>query len=119
MRPERRAGPRGPAAFCAGVAEGFVRGSGEGALLTLRVSPGAKKSSVEGAYGRHALKLKIAAPPVDGKANAETERFLAKLLGVSRSEVSVERGTASRDKVVLLRGVEPEEVARAIESRSG
>ncbi|MDQ4106186.1 MAG: DUF167 domain-containing protein [Actinomycetota bacterium] len=84
-------------------------------MLTLRVSPGAKRSSVEGTYGRRALKLKIAAPPVGGKANAETERFLAKLLGVSRSEVSVEKEARSRDKVVLLRGIEPGEVARVLE----
>lgn len=97
------------------MVEDFVRGSGDGSLLTLPVSPGAKKSSVEGAYGPHALKLKVAAPPIVGKANAETERFLAKLLGVSRSEVSVEKGATSRDKVVLLRGIRPEEVARVLE----
>lgn len=88
-------------------------------MLTLRVSTGAKKSSVEGAYGRHALKLKIAAPPVDGKANAETERFLAKLLGLSRSEVSAVRGVSSRNKVVLLKGVESREAVRTLKSLIG
>lgn len=101
------------------MAEEFVRGFDEGALLTLRVSPGAKKSSVEGAYGRHALKLKIAAPPVDGKANAETERFLAKVFGLSRSQVSVIKGLSSRDKVALLKGVEPGEAARTLKGWIG
>lgn len=101
------------------MVEEFVRNAGEGVLLTLRVSPGAKKSSVEGAYGRHALKLKIAAPPVDGKANAETERFLAKLLGLLRSEVSVVRGMSSRNKVVHLKGVESREAARTLKGWIG
>ncbi|CAN5538872.1 hypothetical protein BH24ACT20_BH24ACT20_13370 [soil metagenome] len=105
-----RTGLRGPAASYESVAKGFVRNSDEGALLTLRVSPGAKKSSIEGAYGLHALKLKVAAPPVDGKANAETERFLAKLLGVSRSRVSVVKGLSSRDKIVLLKDLDVAEV---------
>lgn len=100
------------------MAKEFVRSSGEGVLLTLRVSPGAKKSSVEGAYGDHAIKLKIAAPPVDGKANAETERFLAKLLGLSNSEVSVLRGSSGKDKVVLVKGLKPVEVERLLEGRT-
>jgi uncharacterized protein (TIGR00251 family) len=112
----KRLGLRGPVASYAGVVEEFVRNAGEGVLLTLRVSPGAKKSSMEGAYGRHALKLKIAAPPVDGKANAETEQFLAKLLGLSRSEVSVVRGVSSRNKIVLLKGVESREAVRTLKS---
>ena len=79
-------------------------------LLNLRVSPGVGRSSIEGPYGQSALKLKVAAPPVGGKSNAEAERFLAELLGVPRSEVTVLRGASSRDKVVLLRGPEQAEV---------
>lgn len=102
------------------MAEEFVRGFDEGALLTLRVSPGAKKSSVEGAYGRHALKLKIAAPPpVDGKANAENEWFLAKVFGLSRSQVSMIKGLSSRDKVALLKGVKSGEAARTLKGWIG
>ena len=114
-----RAGLHGPAVSCAGVVEVFVRGSDEGALLTLRVSPSAKKSSVEGAYGDHALKLRIAATPVDGKANAETEKFLAKQFGLPRSEVSVVRGASSQDKVVLLRDIEPEKVSGILAAEVG
>lgn len=65
------------------------------------------------------MKLRVAAPPVDGKANAETGRFLAELFGLSHSDVSVERGAASRDKVVLLRGVESREVSKLLERRTG
>ena len=48
----------------------------------------------------------VAAPPVNRRANAEAERFLAKTHGVPRSEVAVVRGAFSRGKVVLLRGAD-------------
>ena len=81
--------------------------------MNLRVSPGAKRTSIEGPYGA-ALKLKVAAPPVDGKANAEAERFLAKVLGVPRSEVAVVRGASGRDKSVLVRGAAEGELREAL-----
>jgi uncharacterized protein (TIGR00251 family) len=80
-----------------------------GIRLNLRVSPGAKRTSIEGAYAEGAIRLKVAAPPVDGKANAEVERFLASLLGIPRSDVAVVRGASSRDKTVLVRGLGQEE----------
>ena len=73
-------------------------------MINLRVPPGAKCSSIEGAYGGDALRLRVAAPPVVGKANAEAERFLAEMLGDPRSEVAVVRGVSGRDKSVLVRG---------------
>jgi uncharacterized protein len=100
------------AAFCAGVSRGFITATREGILLNLRISPGAKRSSMEGAYGEAALRLKVAAPPVDGKANAEAERFLAELLGIPRSHVTVVRGASSRDKVILIHGVGQDEVKK-------
>ena len=110
---------RGPAASCASVIERFARGCEEGTLLTLQVSPGAKKSVVSGVYGENALKLKISAPPVDGKANTETEKFLAETLGLSRSGVSVVRGGKGRDKVVLVEGLGPQEVAKILGVEGG
>jgi uncharacterized protein (TIGR00251 family) len=92
------------------VTEGFVRPSNDGALLSLRVSPGAKESSLEGTYGENALKLRVAAPPVDGRANAEVERFLAEILDFPRKRVAVRRGASGRDKVVLIEGAGPEEL---------
>ena len=78
--------------------------------MRLRVSPGSKRSSVNGLYGEAAVRLSVAAPPVDGKANAEVEKFLSKLFGVPKSDVSVIGGTSGRDKTVLVRGAEPEQV---------
>lgn len=94
----------------------FVVSSRHGAILNLRVSPGAKRTSLEGAYGEDALKLRVAAPPVEGKANAEAERYVAELLGVASSDVCVVRGASGRNKAVLVRGAVPEEM-REILSR--
>ena len=88
------------------MSKGFLTPARDGILLNLRVSPGAKRTSIEGPYGENALKVRVASPPLDGKANAEVESFLAQSLGVPGSHVAVIRGPSSRDKVVLVRGVE-------------
>jgi uncharacterized protein (TIGR00251 family) len=96
------------------VSKGFITATSDGTLLNLRVSPGARRSSIEGPYGESALKLKVAAPPTGGEANAEAERFLAKLLGMPRSDATIVRGASSRDKVVLLRGVGEDELQKIL-----
>ena len=88
------------------MSKGLLTPTRDGILLNLRVSPGARRTSIEGPYAENALKLRIAAPPVGGRANAEVERFLAEMVGVLRSHIAVVRGASGRDKVVLLRGVE-------------
>ena len=96
------------------MSKGFLTPTKDGTLLNLRVSPGAKRTSIEGPYGEGALKLRVAAPPADGKANAEVERFLAKLLGVPRSDVAVIRGASSRDKAILARSLKAAEALKAL-----
>jgi uncharacterized protein len=96
------------------VSKGFLTPTKDGTLLNLRVSPGAQHTSFAGAYGEDAIKLRVAALPVEGKANAEAERYVAELLGVTTSAVSVVRGASSRNKAVLVRGVETEEVCELL-----
>lgn len=99
------------------MAEDFVRpAKGEGVLVRLRVSPGAKITSIKGLYGETAIRLSVDAPPVDGKANAAAERYLAELFGVPRSGVSVVNGASGRDKTVLVHGAEPEEVRARLDA---
>ena len=75
--------------------------------LALKVTPGAKKNEVLGweddypQVGR-VLKVKIAAPPVEGKANKEIVLFLAKLLKVTKSSIEVVHGTSGRIKLVEI-----------------
>lgn len=75
--------------------------------LALKVTPGAKKNEILGweddypLVGR-VLKVKIAAPPVEGKANKEIVLFLAKALGVTKSAIEVVHGTSGRIKLVEI-----------------
>jgi len=70
-------------------------------VLTLHVQPGAKHTDVAGVHGS-ALKIRLAAPPVDGKANAELRRYLADAFGVPLRNVTLVRGEASRQKMVRI-----------------
>jgi len=70
-------------------------------VLTLHVQPGASRTGIAGVHGG-ALKLRLAAPPVDGKANAELLRFLAEAFGVPLRQVTLVRGAASRRKTVRV-----------------
>ena len=75
--------------------------------LALKVTPGARKNEILGweddypQVGR-VLKVKIAAPPVEGKANKEIVLFLAKALGIPRTSVEVVHGTSGRIKLVEI-----------------
>ena len=84
--------------------------------MRLRVSPGAKGNSVKGLYGDGAIRLSVAAPPVDGKANAEVEKFLSSLFGVPKGDVSVVNGASGRDKTVRVRGAEPGDVRARLDA---
>jgi uncharacterized protein len=96
------------------VSKGFLTAAREGTVLNLRVAPGAKRTSIEDPYGEDAVRLKVAAPPVSGKANAEVVRFLAELLHVPRSDLAVIRGSSSRDKKVLVRGLTRTQTQKAL-----
>jgi len=71
--------------------------------LTLHVQPNAKESEATGLHG-DALKVRVAAPAADNKANDELVAFLAKALGVPRSAVTLRHGATSRRKVVEIAG---------------
>lgn len=98
------------------MSSGFVVPEGDGVLVRLRVPPGAKSTRLQGTYGEGTLKLRVAAPPVGGKANAEAERFLAGLVGAASSEARVVRGLSARDKTVFVGGVGAARAREAISS---
>ena len=81
-----------------------LRDHPDGCVLTLRVVPNARKDGPDGLHG-DALKLRLRAPPVDGKANEALVRLLAKLCDLPRSRVVLLAGETSRDKRVLLAGL--------------
>jgi uncharacterized protein (TIGR00251 family) len=83
------------------------------ARLHLRVSPGATRSVIVGRHGE-GWKVRVAAPPEDGRANAAVVRLIADAVSVSRDAVSVVSGHASKDKIVELAGIELGRVERRL-----
>lgn len=79
------------------------------ARFAVHVQPRAKRTEVAGMHGA-AVKIRLAAPPVDGVANEALRRFLAERLCVPRAAVRVVAGAASRDKLVEVDGLSAEEV---------
>jgi uncharacterized protein (TIGR00251 family) len=71
----------------------------DGWLLSVHVQPGAKTTQLAGLHGED-LKVRIAAPPVDGRANAALEELVADALGVPRRCVRVVKGATSRRKTI-------------------
>ena len=78
--------------------------------LTLHIQPGAKKTELAGLHG-DALKIRLAAPPVDGKANEALVKFVAETLGLPKSAVNLKSGHTSRRKVLEVVGASVQAVA--------
>lgn len=90
----------------------WFRQAADGRLtLTLHIQPGAKKTEFAGLHG-DALKIRLAAPPVDGKANEALLKFLAEVLHLPKSAVTLKSGQTSRRKVLEVVGATPEGIAR-------
>jgi uncharacterized protein len=87
--------------------------STEGVVLHVHVQPGAGRSAVVGRHG-DALKVRVAAPPVQGRANEATRTLLAEALGLPTDDIELTGGDASRSKRFRLRGLDAEEADRRI-----
>ena len=90
-----------------------LRETAAGVSFTVRVQPRASRTAITGILGdgaEAALKVALAAPPVEGKANEALIRFFADLLDVPRSAVEIVSGGLSRNKVVRAGGVSVEHV---------
>jgi uncharacterized protein (TIGR00251 family) len=82
-------------------------------VLRLHVQPGAGRTAVVGRHG-NALKVRVAAPPQGGRANAACAALVASLLGVATDAVTITSGESSRSKRVRVTGVDVEEVRRLL-----
>jgi uncharacterized protein (TIGR00251 family) len=83
------------------------------ARITVKVQPRAKQTALAEKTD-DAYKLRLAAPPVDGKANEACVRFFAERFGVAPSAVRIVQGLSSRMKVVEIEGVDPAQVERIL-----
>jgi len=81
--------------------------------FAVHVQPRARRTEVAGLHG-DAVKVRLAAPPVEGAANEELVRFVAERLGVARAAVRVASGAASRRKVVEVDGVSGADARQAL-----
>lgn len=92
----------------------WYRSNGEVITLTLHVQPGAKTSDISGLHGE-ALKIRLAAPPIEGRANEALLKYIAGLFCVPTRQVELRQGSQSRHKVVAVTGsrIDPESLLTA------
>ncbi len=81
----------------------FIQNKNNGVTLTLTIQANAHKSEIIGLYN-DTLKIKIKAPPVDGKANKEIISFLSEKLGITQKNIEILKGDKNKNKIVLLMG---------------
>ena len=91
-----------------------IKSDASGASFAVKVHPRAKRNAVSGELG-DALKLSLTAPPVEGKANQACIEFVAELLRVPKSSVSIASGESSRQKVIRVLGLSSAEVRARLE----
>jgi len=89
-----------------------------GSMLSVTVVPRAGKSSLE-RLADGTLRVRVAAPPVDGAANDALLRLLAQALGLSRSRLTISSGASSRRKRIFVEDVSPDVLARSLDSALG
>ena len=90
-----------------------VASSGE-TTIRVRVQPKASGNQILG-FREDVLRLRVTAPPEDGKANAAVVRLLAQTLGISRSQLEVIRGHSSRNKVIRISSLNAVEVRQRLD----
>jgi len=83
------------------------------ATIILHVVPRARATAVAGRHG-DAIRVRLAAPPIDGAANDELRRFLAERLGVARGSIAIVRGATGRRKTVTVDGMTAARVEQAL-----
>ena len=95
-----------------------IRDSASGATFQVKVQPRAKKNAISGEVGE-ALKISLTAPPVEGRANEACIAFLAEVLNVARSSVTIAAGASNRNKVIRVAGLTAAEVEARLRAASG
>jgi uncharacterized protein len=89
-----------------------------GVRIAVQVQPRASKTEMVGLHGE-AIRIRVAAPPVDGAANDALLRFLAELLGMPRAAVSLSRGASGRRKTVMVAGLTVTDATRLLKVGGG
>lgn len=82
----------------------MIKETSEGVIISLSVLPNAPKSEIIGPYN-NTLKIKIKAPPIEGKANDAIIDFFSEVFEVSKKNIEILKGDKSKQKQVLIRGL--------------
>lgn len=90
----------------------WITDSKGGAIIQVHATPRASKTQIQGLHG-DALKIRLQAPPVDGKANDTLIEFLAATLGISKRQITLLSGQTSRQKRLNLQGITASQVENA------
>ena len=93
--------------------EGIIIEKGENCLLKCRIQPSASKTAITGIHD-NCLKITLAAPPVDGKANKALCEFIAKKLKMSKSKVSIAKGEKSKSKTLLCKNISKKDLQTSL-----
>jgi hypothetical protein len=92
--------------------------SAHGVTFTVKVAPRASRTQIEGWY-EHMLKVRLHAPPVDGKANAALIALLAETFDIHKGNIVILSGETSRQKLVRVTGLSAEQIRMRLESLIG
>lgn len=90
-----------------------IRATSHGVAFAVRVHPRAKKNAITGEVG-DALKISLTAPPIEGRANEACIAYVAELLKVPRSSITITSGQSSRNKVIRVAGMSVEELRKRL-----
>jgi uncharacterized protein len=90
-----------------------ITATADGVRLRIRVQPSASRSEVAGRHG-DAIRIRLASPPVDGKANEALTELLSDLLDVPRRAVTLRAGAGGRSKVVEVAGVDVAQATKVL-----
>ena len=96
----------------------WIRGKGDATLITCRVHPSAPRDAIEGVRDEH-LAVRLASPPVEGKANKALIKCIAKALHVAPTRIMLLQGEKARIKVLSVAGIDPETVRACLADYPG
>ncbi len=91
----------------------------KGAALTIRVTPRSRKTEFGGVMEDGTIRIRVAAPPVEGKANTALVKFLAKVLGVRKNRIDIVAGEKGLDKIISILDMSAEDAEQRIQGFLG
>lgn len=92
----------------------ILHGGGRGAALAVRVIPRSSKNEISEIQSDGTIKVRLTAPPVDGKANKALIEFLADVLDLAPSKLEIVAGESARDKLIVVLDLDPDTVNERI-----